>query len=167
MELTNLGEQKVEDGTLEQTLRQALCVDEDFPIFIPATTYRKSGKSITICMMEGYAFVATGLPETVYFALEKRAFVASVMSTFTGPHKIRTLQVLPNREVAALQQKLREMVAADIETNAAVRVINGRYKGLNGRVLGLESTDAYVEFKLRSLWRITTIPLVFLETVDP
>lgn len=167
VELSNLGEQKVEEGALEASIRHDLAVDKNYPVFIPATTYRKNGKTITICLMEGYVFVASGLPEVRYFTLEQRPYVTSVMSSVTGPHKMRTLQVLPNKEVKNLQKKLREMVSADIEDGATVKVNNGRYKGLEGRVLGIEGSEAYVEFKLRSLWRITSIPLVFLETVEP
>lgn len=167
VELTPLGEEKVEEGTIEAALRQDLGVDESFPVFVPATTYKKNGRTVTICLIEGYVFVASGLPEVRYFALERKAYVQTVMSVLTGPHHMRTLKALPNREVKNLQKKLRELVAADIEVGAAVKVVDGPYKGLDGRVLGSDGTDAYVEFKLRSLCRITTLPLVFLETLEP
>jgi transcription antitermination factor NusG len=165
IELSKQGEDRVEDGSLAEVIRHDLGV-ENHPVFVPAVTYPKGGKRITLHLMEGYVFVATGLPETRYFALENRSYVNQVMSTRTGPHRIRSLSVIDNDYIDTLRIQLRDMVASDIEQNATVRVTKGRYRSLEGRVIGVEGDQAYVEIKLRSLWAIATIPKVFLESIE-
>lgn len=81
---------------------------------------------------------------------------------------MRALSVLPNREIERLQRMLAEQLAADIEVNSWVKVVNGKFKGLEGRVLQMVGEEhAYVQFELRSLRRVSPIPRVFLETVEP
>lgn len=168
IELSRQGELKVEDGTLADSFRRELDVVPEFPVFIPSTTYIKLGRTMTVHLMEGYAFVATGLPEYRYFALEKLNYVASVMSAQSGPHKMRVLHVLPNREIEKLRRKLSEQLAADITVDSWVKVVRGKFKGLEGRVLRIhDDQHAYVAFVLRSLHRVSPIPRVFLQTIEP
>lgn len=167
IELTHYGERLVEDGQLTEYLRRDLDVDPDFPIFIPSTTYKKNGKVVTIHLMEGYAFAASGLPETCYFALESKSYVSTVISSSPGPHQIRVLSVLPNREVENLRKQLHDQQASDIEEGAWVTVVRGKFRGLAGRVMALFGDgQAYVEFRLRSLIRISPLPKVFLEVTE-
>ncbi len=166
IELSRQGELKVEDCTLASSFRRDLDVQDEFPVFIPSTSYIKNGRTFTVHLMEGYAFVGTGLPEYRYFALEKLAYVTSVMSAQSGPHRMRALHVLPNREIEKLRRKLSEQLAADIEVDAWVKVVRGKFKGLEGRVLRIhDDQHAWVAFELRSLHRCTPIPRVFLETI--
>tara|TARA_Y100000310_G_scaffold194428_2_gene194426 strand:+ start:16014 stop:16523 length:510 start_codon:yes stop_codon:yes gene_type:complete len=159
---------KVEDGTLSSSFRRDLEVADEFPVFVPSTSYVKNGRTMTVHLMEGYAFVATGLPEYRYFALEKLAYVTSVMSAQSGPHNMRVLHVLPNREIEKLRKKLSEQLAADITVDSWVKVVRGKFKGLEGRVLRLhDDQHAFVAFELRSLHRVTPIPRVFLQTIEP
>jgi len=165
LELTRQGELKIIDGTLASTLRRDLLVGPDFPVFLPAHSYLKSGKSVTLFLMEGYAFVATGLEDTMYFALERKPYVERVMSKPTGPNKLRTLHTLPNREIEQLRVKLREMITVDLQVNDWVKVIEGPYSTLEGRVLGLDNSNAFVKIELKSLKTIATISRIFLEVV--
>jgi transcription antitermination factor NusG len=131
-------------------------------------TYRKGGKLLTVHLMEGYCFLASGLAEVKYFALERLPYVNSVMSVQGGPHRMRVLSVLPNREIESLRKKLTQQLAADIEEESWVRVVRGKFRGLEGKVLWLYGEQhAYVAFQLRSLHRVSPIPRVFLETIDP
>jgi len=164
IELTRQGEQKVEDGSLEETIRSDLGLDEDFPVFVPATTYVRDGRTITIQLIEGYVFVASGLEETLYFSLESKSYVGQVMST-TKSGALRTLSVIPDVQVQTMQTRLREMVSADILPDTPVRILEGRYRNLEGYVLDTENDQAIVNVELRSLWAIITVPLVFLETL--
>ena len=163
VELTHLGEAKVEDATLEGTLRRDLGVGLDFRIFLPSRSYKKGGKSIVIHLMQGYVFLATGLSETTYFNLESKPYVSRVMSAPTGKHRIRTLSVIPNDHIESLRQKLREQVSSDVTPGDWVLVVDGTHKSLEGRVVGLDGENAFVNVKLRSLNLIATIPVVFLE----
>jgi len=167
IELTRYGEQRVEEGTLAEAIRQDLEVDENYPIFIPSTVYQKGFRRVTLHLMEGYVFVASGLPETKFFALERRPYVNQVMSTAGGPYQIRVPSVIPNSRIEELREKLRGLVASDIEVDSQVRVVDGAYKGLEGEVLGLDGDSAFVHVELRSLKIIATIPKVFLESDEP
>jgi transcription antitermination factor NusG len=163
LELNRTGEQKVEDGTLESSLRSDLGVDPSFPIFIPATTYTKNNRTITLYLVEGYAFVGSGLPEVRYFALERKSYVHQVVFTKSGPHKLRVPSVIPNSHIEEMRQRLRKLVSSDIEIGATVKVTDGPYKALEGLVLDTEADQAIVQVRLRSIDLILTIPLVFLD----
>jgi transcription antitermination factor NusG len=116
--------------------------------------------------MEGYVFVASGLTDTLYFALERKPYVSKVMSAPAGPHRIRTLSVIPNTRIEELRQQLRKMASSDIGEGDTVQVINGTYRGMEGEVLLVQGETALVRFRLRSLDQIATIPLAFLEGVS-
>jgi transcription antitermination factor NusG len=166
VELTHQGEQKIEDSTLEASLRSDLGVGPEHLIFVPARVYRKGHKTIVIHLMQGYVFVATGLPEPEYFNLEKRPYVNQVMSVPGGPHQIRTLSVIPNSQVEELRQKLRTQVSSDIQFGDLVEIIDGPYKALDGKLMGSNDEHAFVEVDLRSLKLIATVPFVFLESME-
>jgi len=168
IELSWQGERLVSEGTLEEVLRRDLGIEDTHPVFIPATTYVKNGKTITIHLMEGYVFVGNGLDEVRYFALEQQFYVHSVMSASGGPHRIRVLSVLPNSDIQNLRNQLHAQQAADIEVDTWVRVVRGKFRGLEGKVLRLDGDKhAYVDFRLRSLHRITPLPRAYLEVAEP
>ena len=108
VELSPQGEVKVEEGVLEQTLRRDLRVGSDFPVFVPAVTYRRGNRKTTIRLLEGYVFLGSGLPDVTYYGLENRSYVEKVMSTITGPYKLRTLNTIPNSNIEDLKKKLRK-----------------------------------------------------------
>lgn len=163
VELTHLGEQKIEDSTLESSLRSDLGVGPEHPIFIPARIYRKGHKTIVIHLMQGYVFIGSGLLETLYFGLEKRPYISQVMSIPGGPHQIRTLSVVPDSKVEDLRKKLRAQISSDIQIGDRVEIVDGPYKALGGKVVGSDDENAFIEIGLRSLKLIATVPFVFLE----
>ena len=165
LELSRLGEIKVEDGTLERLLRHDLDVDHNFSIFVPAAVYVKNGKTITIQLLEGYAFVGSGLPEIKYFALEKRSYVNTVMSR-RDKNRMRVLQVVTNAEIKKMKRKLRKMVASDLTEGDLVRVVEGRYSCLEGEVIDVIGDCATVSFLFRLLSVLATMPVVFLEEIS-
>ena len=162
LELSRLGEQKTEDGSLADSLRRQLKSNKDIDIFVPAATYKKGGRTVTIHLMEGYAFVTTGLDEVDYFKLEQKPDVKAVMSS-TSPSGIRVPHTLPAREIKRMQEQLRQLIIGDVEIGACVSIGDGTYKGLEGRVLDLEKDYAILKIEMRSLSVITKIPQVFLE----
>lgn len=166
IELTPIGETKAIEGTLELSLRRDLRLDEDHPVFIPLALYRKDDRIIPIHLMEGYAFVAAGLDEVDYFALEKQPYVSQVMSTMQGKHKFRCLSVISNTQVEVMRKKLREMVTAEIPLRSRVQVLDGPYRGLDGTVVGFDGDHAFVRITLRSLDLVATVPWVFLEEME-
>ena len=166
VELSRLGENKVEDGSLAESLRKKLGVEEDWPLFIPATTYIKDGKKVTIHLLEGYAFIGSGLAEIHYFSLEKTGIVNQVMSS-KGANGIRVLNVIQDSHVHDMKQKLQEIVSEDIEIGTQVKVLEGSiYAALAGKVLGVDGDHVFVKLDLRSLSVITPIPRVFLQICE-
>lgn len=163
IELTSFGESKVSEGFLEVALRRDLGVDEDHAIFIPCALYRKDGRVVTIHLMEGYVFVASGLPETTYFNLERQPYVNKVMSTQSGPHRLRSLSVITNGHIQEMRSKLRKMTSSEIPVGADVLVLDGTYRHLTGRVTGMDEENAYIHIRLRSLEVVATVPRIFLE----
>ena len=161
LELTRTGENKVDDGTLETRIRKDLILSEEHPIFVPATTYRKDGKTITTHLMEGYVFIATGLEETEYFRLEKKAYVNKVMTSMSAAG-VRVLSTIPNQRIHQIRLKLRDILSEGIEAGLDVEIVDGTYSKLSGEVLGLHDDHAFVFFNLRSLKIIAKIPRVFL-----
>lgn len=164
LELTRNGEKLVEEGTLARELRRALEVEDDWPVFIPARIYEKKGRSVTIHLMEGYAFVATGLDEVRYFRLEHTKLVEQVLSEKKGSEGIRVLSTISDSRVSELRRQLNEEVAADIVPGMEVLVTDGIYSKLEGTVLDVEGDYAIVRFELRSLKVLSKVPKVFLDT---
>ena len=113
--------------------------------------------------MQGYVFVGSGLPDPTYFALEKKPYIAQVMSAVTGPHKLRVVSTITNDYITDLRKQLRKIVCTDVDIDSMVRVAEGTYKSLTGRVLYVREDYAQVLFQLRSLNIIASIPLAFLE----
>lgn len=170
VELTRSGEQLAEDGNLDQALREALG-EPTHPVFVPSMVYVRGGRRTAIHLMEGYAFVGSGLAETRYFALEHDCpHVRQVLSFGGDGGHLRTLQTLPDSNIEDMRQQLRQHVATDIEVGMAVVITEGTYSNINAEVLGFEGEDAVVCIdELRSIQIITRVPKVFLDpegTVD-
>lgn len=163
VELTIHGERLMEEGSLEGVLRRDLGVASDYPIFIPAITYKKNGMNVTLHLLESYVFLSSGLDEILYFALERKPYVERVMSTTGGPYQMRVLSVLPNREIENLRSQLHKQLSLDVVEGSWVTVARGKFKGLTGQVISVEDKDVYVRFQLRSLDRVAHLPRAYLE----
>lgn len=163
IELARSGELKAVDGTLEAQLRRDLDTDDDHPVFVPVALFRRDGRVTPIHLMEGYAFVASGLDEVAYFALEHQSYISAVMSTQSGRHRLRTLAVISNAQVVAMRVKLQEMITSEIPLSVNVMILDGPYRGLAGLVKGMDKDNAFIRITLRSLDVVATIPRIFLE----
>lgn len=166
IELTRAGENALEEGTLGARLRANLGVSEDWPMFMPAATYIREGRRITLHLLEGYVFVGSGLPETTYFAMETQSPVVRQILSSPGHRGIRVLSTLPNSAVEGMRNQLREQIATDITVGMAVQITEGTFSPLEGRVLYVEEEDAHVLIELRSIRIIKQLPRVFLEPID-
>ena len=155
LELTRAGEKKAQDGSLGPQLLRDLGAPEDFPIFIPYVVGGNHGKSLSI-LMEGYAFVGSGLPETRYFRLEGGALVQQVLSS-RGPHGMRVLHTIPDARIDDMKSQLRLLANSDVEIGMPVRILAGFYTGLEGTVVDVYPHAVAVQFPLRSLTIITLV----------
>jgi len=129
---------------------------------VPCASYLTGGHMVTVHLMEGYVFIASGLPESTYLSLEAGPYVRKVL-TQRMPNGMRTLNVLPEREIASMRRKLAEQVSSDITEGMHVRVTEGTYGNMDGEVLTVDPEDADVRFTLRSIDLIARIPRVFLK----
>lgn len=168
IELTPSGEDKVNDGTLESALRRDLGVGKDHPIFIPSCAYVKHGKRVVVNLIEGYAFVGTGLPETTYFGLESTSYVEKIISTISGPYKLRVLNIVPNSHILKLRAKLQDEMTSDLEIGMHVFIVDGIYKYLDGFIVTLLKNDmAVVKINLRAKTLLATVALSSISNTDP
>lgn len=167
VELSRHGEARIESGDLADALRSDLEEAEpNHPIFIPARTYTKANRTITVHLMEGYVFVASGLPDVSYFRLEHTSkLVSSVMST-RSKSGMRVLSTIREDEIEDMRRALREKISSDIELGTPVRVLEGAYSGLEGEVIYKHSEHVGVYVELRSAHFIASVPMVSLETID-
>lgn len=163
LELTPSGELKIEEGTLEKSLRRDLDVSPEFQIFIPSLTFKRNGRNITIHLMEGYAFVESGLSETAYFSLPKRTtYVNQVMSTRSS-RGMAVLSVIDNSYILELKEQMRSLLSSSIEVGETVLILEGIYSNLEGEVLAIEDEDAIIHIQLRSLNVVTKVNKMFLD----
>lgn len=123
---------------------------------MPYAPYAKNVKNVSI-LIEGYAFVPSGLSETKYFALENKALVVRVLSS-KGPHGIRVLNTIPNYKVVEMQRQLRALVSADVEAGMVVRITGGCYAHIEATVVDVYADTVAVRVPLRSIDVITVIP---------
>lgn len=156
LELTHLGEQRAEEGTLAKSLRKDLSVDTEWSVFIPSVTFVQDSKKTTIHLMEGYAFVATGLPETSYFALERKGNVAQVLSV-RGSKGMRALSVIQDSKIKEIRAKMKSLQAEILPVGSRVVIVDGIYANLSGDLVAADGEVFFVHIALRSLNVIATI----------
>lgn len=141
---------KAEDGTLTESLRKELGVDSSFPIFVPCLYQSVKGKPVVISVIEGYAFVSSGLPEVQYLRLQDKTLVKKVL-TVRGPGGLKVLATIPDIEIQKMVEKFREMVHMNVSEGDLVRISSGLYATMEGVVVDLIDKDhVLVRIKLRS-----------------
>lgn len=166
IELTRAGEAKVEEGLIADLLRRALSVEAAFPVFVPSVSYLAGNRRTTLHLMEGYVFVATGLPEVQYLNLEGACPYVRKVLTARSPSGMRVLSVVPDTGVQEMRQQLAQHLSSDVVTGMRVEVTEGVYARLEGEVVCVSGADAFVRFQMRSIDLLATVPLVFLTPVD-
>lgn len=166
IQLSQKGEEKVEDGTLAHTLRRDLGLSDDQEIFIPCLSFRRNQRLINVYLLQGYVFVPAILPDYEIFALERKPYVESVMSVFPDQGMLRGLRVISDMEIQAMKRTLQEKVAANIEPGQWVKVKGGPYRNVQGQVMSVVDNLGVLCVELRSLVFFTTLPLSTLEPLD-
>lgn len=166
LELTHVGEAKLEEGTLPGLLREALSVEPDFPVFIPSVSYVSGHRRTTLHLMEGYAFVSAGLPEVRYIHLEGRCPYVKKVLTSKSPNGMRVLSVIPDASVLEMRNKLSQHVSSDLVEGMEVTVTEGVYANLTGAIVDVCKDSASIRIVLRSIDIITNIPSMFLMPAD-
>lgn len=156
-ELTRAGEKLAQEGLLESFLRKTLKTP-DHEIFVPYLSYRYDGRVSLFNVMEGYAFVASGLDERLYFkATVDSPYLKSVLSYRSLGSGV-VLQTVPDIKIRELRDNLAKMVAVEIREGMRVEITRGTCLGLVGVVQSLTDEDAFVLIQMRTLRTIRTIP---------
>ncbi len=166
-ELTSLGERRAEAGLLDSSLREALGVDDNYPLFIPYVTFVRNGRRSVLNVIEGYVFIGSGLVESLYLSLpNKTPYISNVIHR-ANPKGLPVLSTVPDVSVKSLKDNLARMISREIEEGARVRVAEGLYIGLVGTVIGFQDEEnAFVLIDLRSLKALKTLPKFHLRPMD-
>ena len=160
LELTALGEMRAEEGTLPKLLREALKT-HNIEVFVPCITYSRGKDRIVLNMMEGYAFVSTGLSEGVYIDLGHNCpYVQRAM--FSYQNGIPVLNTITDSALQELREGLKKMVAVELEVGMEVEVVEGPYSNMIGNIVSMDTDVAHVYIELRSLRAIRSIPKMVL-----
>lgn len=167
LELTPLGQTRVEEGSLEDDILDALDAPFHWPVFVPSRTYRRGNKVKTVHLVEGYAFVGTGMDEQRYFALERSPtkLVKKVMSTDTVGG-MRVLHTLKDDVIEKWRCSLRDEITSDITEGMLVSITEGMFSNLEGQVLDVDGEHADVLINLRSAQGIARLPKYYLDPAD-
>lgn len=160
VELTPQGESAAEDGTLESLLRDHGDLSPSHPIFIPCLSYEHRGRRSVLSVMEGYAFIASGLDGHSISLLSSSPYVQCVMSRGSGIRKVH--ETVPDASVQELRMRLNEMVGVEIREGMQVRVNDGPLAGLIGKVVELDGDQASVLVEMRSLNAVKDFPRFLL-----
>lgn len=165
VELTQEGDLRANDGTLERMIRRDLGLGKDHPVFVPVRRTALADRQVVVSAMDGYVFVGAGLPAGRYFSLEKRAYVEQVLSRYSGsqrvPHLIGDADLEPLRGRMAYVEK-----RPSIRRGSKVEVVSGMLSSLQGVVVEISNGTACVQFSMRTLTRILALPLSLLRSLE-
>jgi hypothetical protein len=164
LELTPQGESAATDGLLEGLLRDHGGLPPEHPVFIPLVVCVHKGVRSVLSVMEGYAFVASGVDDSFFRRLRPSPYVRRIMSRGTGIRKIA--ETISDTDISILRKNLNMMVGAEISEGMKVRVIDGPLVGITGKVVELHGEKAFVHVAMRSLYAIRYFPRFFLHPVN-
>lgn len=165
VELSPLGETRLEEGTIELIIRRNMGLDKTHPMFVPRVTYSGDEESVSLHLLDGYIFIMSGLPEVAYFRLERTPYVSRVLSEM-GSNGIRVLSVVPNHSVEEMRDQMSCLSVSDLRRGDVVVVVDGMYRGLDVTIMEVCSDRAIVKTHgLRSISIITSIPINHLSNV--
>lgn len=165
LELSRMGERELPEELTR--MLKAMCPDTDLEVFIPAVSFYRRDHAVTVCVLEGYAFVRAGLPASFYFDFESSPFISRVLSR--DERKGRFLQYVPDEDIVQLKHKLAIQSVREIKIGDRVEISDGAYRNLSGVVEGMspDKTKAYITVEgLVSLETAVELPLQFIKKVN-
>ena len=123
---------------------------------------------MTICLMEGYFFIEAALPTSAYFDLEGTTCVRRVLTRDESDGS-RYIYYADQPVIDDLKKRLKEQTVRDIQEGDMVRIIEGPYSKLGGKILSLvDGADkALVHIvDLKSMEVIVELPFQFFEHLN-
>lgn len=166
VELTRQGERKAEEGTLGPLLREALSLPLDHPVFIPSRTYISGGRSTTVHLMQGYAFIGSDGKDLFHPSKTEQPYIKRLLTTPTATGG-RVLSVLADAKILEMEAELAKHIGEDSQVGSRITVTSGIYAKLEGDVIDISLTgNLIVRFQMRSLDLIAEIPRSFAVPCD-
>lgn len=165
LELSRMGEKERPEDLIKFLIAEV--PDKEVELFIPAASFYRRDNAVTVCVLEGYAFVRGGHPAVFYFDFEHSPYVAKVLAL--DDRGARYLQYVPNDKIEELRARLIEQSIREIEVDDLVEITDGAYRNLKGQVVGLspDGETAYLSIDgLVSLDTYVELPLQFVKKVD-
>jgi len=163
LELSHQGEKKT-PPELQSLLQPE--IGEGVEIFVPSITFSRRESNVTICLMEGYFFVEAVIPPSTFFTLEELPYVRRVL-THDEPNG-RFICYVEQDTVDELKEKLHRQAARDICVGDYVRVCEGAYSSLRGKILNVfadkERASVHI-VDLKSMEVIVELPFQFFERI--
>lgn len=166
IELSPIGESKLDEGNIDKIIRKFLNLDESYPIFVPKAVYHEDNQTINLHLLDGYIFVKSGLIDTDYFRLEQTPYVTRVLSEM-GAGGVRVLSVVQNSVIEEMKGHISCLSVNDLRKGDVVTVIQGMYRGLDVSVMEIMGDKALVKTcGLKAIDIITTLPISSLSNVE-
>jgi transcription antitermination factor NusG len=153
-------EESVADEVLEDSLKSAS--KDDIEVFIPSLTFKDKRGSYNYSLFDGYVFVR-GCAD--YTKLSNSPYVSTILTRGNG-----RIAYVSNAEVEQMRSQLLAMVPSDFKVGQDVVVEGGLFKGLRGKVMGLEAGEKLVVevyMPMGSLTKLTCIPQMFARHLTP
>lgn len=163
-ELSRQGE-KLSRPELDDLL--LLELGEDAEVFIPSITFSRRGSNMSVCLMEGYFFVKSGLPVTTYFALEDQPFVKRILTQDEDTDRL--ICYVGGDVVNDLRRKLQDQAARTLQPDDYVVVVEGPFANLKGKIIDVFSDKGSATIHivdLKSMEIIVELPFQFFEHTD-
>jgi DNA polymerase-1 len=145
--------------------------DKTVEIFIPASVSIVGESRVIHKLIDNYVFVRRTLPDSAYMRLEGTRYVASVLTVARALDRktsYREMACVRDVDIDKMRRQIHVETEQGIEVGDEVQVMNGPYKGINGRIITeIPETDSVqVYIKLRSKEAIVTLPRSFLRFVS-
>jgi transcription antitermination factor NusG len=161
VELSRMGELKLEEGSIETLLRDTFKIPVEVSFFIPSTSYESAGKKILVHLMEGYLFIAYQMSDSFYISLENTIYIRKIL-TSKLPNGTRIIHTIPESKISGMREKLASKIAEDILPGMSVRVVDGPFTNLEGVVESVDADLAQVYFTMRSIEMVAPVARSFL-----
>ncbi len=164
LELSHHGERAAEEGILAEILRDHADLDYDHPIFVPYLTYTHQGKTTLLSVMEGYVFVAAGFDDHSRADFMRSPYIKKILTRGTNAHS--PCETVSQASVDQLRQRMRDLVAVEIQEGMDVRIVDGSLSGIRGTVVGVSGGHATLLVQMRSIRAIQYLPCFLLRPVS-
>lgn len=164
VELSVMGENRLEEGVIDKIIRKQLGVEPNYPIYVPRSVYRNEDEMVSLHLLNGYIFIRSGLPETSYFKLESTMYVSRVLSEFSS-NGIRTLSVISDKTIKEMEHQIKCLSVNNLVKGSQVTVTDGGYRGIDMTVMDIMGDKALLKSTgLRSIEIVTVLPISYLSS---